>query len=376
MPERVFVCGMLRSGTSLIQTLLTNHPGMVVTYQPFHQLYVDAKRLFLGEHGIERDLPLDSGDPGGRAEREKFLAWLQERRFDPIEAEYLGRHATTGRGGGLRDWSPLQAPPGSFIEVRDALHQAMVDHLGGGSPQIIGSKEVLCEEYVPALLTAGIRCVLIIRDPRAVIASANNGRYPQMVGDRYPLMMLIRLWRKSAAYWLRHRNDPLVCAIRYEDLVADPLATVNHAAAWLGMAPFPNDLLDAPLKDHAGRPWMGNSSFGDQHGVDPGSRTAWRDLLDPQEQRFIAACTKVELEAIGYPVGPDLDPQEILDFREDTRGVRDRYLRLHPADAATLREEADRLKQLGHRTAFDDEAARRYLLFPDAIAAALDEGRT
>lgn len=369
-PQRLFVCGMLRSGTSLIQTLLTNHPEMLVAYQPFNQLYVEAKRLFLEEHGIQRMLPLDDGDPANGVERKDFLSWLSSRHFSVDEANALARDATSGKGGGLASWQPSAVPAGSFLDIHTGLHDAMAGHLGRSSSRVLGSKEILCEEYVPALLEAGVRCVLIIRDPRGVIASANHGRYRETVGDRYPLMMLIRLWRKSAAYWLQYRDHPLVRTIRYEDLAAEPSATLTPLAHWLGMGPFPQDVFESQLRDHAGQPWQGNSSFGEKPQVDAGSRTAWRDLLDPQEQRFIAACTKAELEAVDYPIDTDVDPQQILDFREDTRGVRESYLQLHPTDATTLREEADRLQLFGHSPVFDDEQARRYFLFPEALASA------
>lgn len=366
MPAQVFVCGMLRSGTSLAQVLLANHPDMVVAYQPFHQFHVDIKRLFLDEHGLERKLPLDDGAPGRHAERSEFLAWLHRRHFDSAETGELVRRATRAKGGGLPGWTAPRVPPGTFFQIRDALHRAMASHLACSSPEVVGSKEVLCEEYVPALLTAGVRCILIIRDPRAVIASANNGRYRQMVGDRYPLMMLIRLWRKSAAYWLRYRHDPRVRSLRYEDLVADPLGVMSSIAEWLDASPFPPDFLDEPLKDHAGRPWLGNSSFGDRPRVDAGGHEAWRELLDLGEQRFIAACAKPEMDAIGYPTAA-ADFREILDFREDARDVRESYLQLHRIDAATKREESDRLQRFGDLETFDADQAQQYFLFPEAM---------
>ncbi len=201
--------------------------------------------------------------------------------------------------------------------------------LRGDHVDVLGSKEVLCEEYIPALLEHGVRCVLIIRDPRGVIASANNGRYRELVGDRYPLMMLIRLWRKTAAYWLKYCRHPLVKAIRYKDLAADPRHVLEELTAWLGIDRFPEDSNRTPLKDHFGRPWSGNSSFGDRATVDSSSNDSWRRLLAHREQRFISACAWRELNAIGYPVASDIGSDDVRDFFEDTRGVRVAYLAQH-----------------------------------------------
>lgn len=365
---RVFVCGMLRSGTTLAQTLLTNHPRMLVAYQPFHQLYVDVKQMFLQEHGFARPLPLDDGNPASRDERELFQAWLGRRRFDAVEAMRLARRSTGGKGGGEPELDDLVAAPGSFLQVRDALHDAMAQRIGDCRPAVVGSKEILCEEFLPHLVDAGVRCVLIVRDPRGVIASANNGSYRDMVGDRYPLMMLVRLWRKSAAYWLRYQHDPRVCTVRYEDLVTAPDRILDHIAAWLGQAPFPPATASRPLADHRGRPWQGNSSFGAMSAVDARAVDSWRTLLRPEESRFIGACTRWELERLGYAFPGDLGAADIAGFREDVSGVRPTYLATHPIDDAAKQDEVKRLALADSSP--DPRAAGAMFLFADRYQSA------
>jgi hypothetical protein len=93
--RRVFVTGMLRSGTTLTQVLLTNHPQAWVAYQPFHQLYVDAKQRYLDECGLAISPPLDDGAPGA-PDPERFVAWLEHHRFDETDAYALARRATGG----------------------------------------------------------------------------------------------------------------------------------------------------------------------------------------------------------------------------------------------------------------------------------------
>lgn len=364
MSGSVFVSGMLRSGTSLAQTLLTNHPDVLIAYQPFHQLYVEVKQLFLDEHGIEAPVPLDDGAPGNQERRDRFLSWLASRRFSVDETRRLVDVATRGKGGGLADMPPPRVEAGlAFAELHRAMHTGMARWLGREDARIVGSKEILCEEYVPALLASGTRCVLIVRDPRAVIASANNGRYRDMVGDRYPLMMLIRLWRKTAAYWLRYRHHPAVRSIRYEDLIASPEAVLDDLAGWLGVEPFPPDIARRPLQDHAGNPWHGNSSFGDKPAVDPNSRETWRSLIAEDELRFISACTRHELEAIGYPVPPDLTGRDVTGFSETSAGVRPSYLAWHALDEDVRAREAARL-MLSPGDASPEQLASHFL-FPD-----------
>ena len=137
---------------------------------------------------------------------------------------------------------------------------------------------------------------------------------------------------------------------------------------WIGVAPFPQRVFEAPLNDHAGRPWQGNSSFGDKPHVDPTSRDSWRTRLETAEREFISACTSIELEAIGYPHHTDVKAEHVLGFREDTSGVRESYLRMHPLDAYTRQREAERMSWRSGRRSFGEAAAAEQFLFPKALA--------
>ena len=335
MIRQVFVTGMLRAGTTLLQTLLTNHPRLFVSYQPFHQLHVDIKQMFLDEQGWRRILPLGDGMDAADDEHERFAGWLGERLFGDAEIASLTQRATTGKGGGAADFiAPTLRGPANFLTLREHLHASLASSFGQRNADLVGSKEVLCEEYLPVLAGAGIHCLLIIRDPRAVVASANHGRYRALVGDRYPLLMLLRLWRKSAQAWLALSGHPSVTVLRYEDLIAAPNAVLEGIAGALGVPPFPRDLLHTPLTDHRGESWHGNSSFGDKPTLDASGRCAWKALLSPAETDFIEACANAEMEALGYaPLAPPRR-SAIAGFIEDTCGVRTSYLGHYALDDA------------------------------------------
>ena len=332
MSEQVFVTGMIRSGTTLTQVLLTNHPEAFVVYQPFHQLYVDVKRRFLDERGTPRALPLGDGMGEDPTEAQAFREWLAARMFSDDEARDLTASAVTGKGGSLGDLGlPLQPRPGTFFELRSSLLAQVAAHFGAGQARVIGSKEVLCEEYLPALLDAGSHAVAVVRDPRGVVASANLGSYRDLVGDRYPLLMLVRLWRKSARHALACADHERGLLVRYEDLAGQPAAVTAGLASALGLAPYPDEVLGGPLLDHAGVPWHGNSSFGDRTRVDASGATRWHELLDPAVALFVEACTRRELEALGYAT--DLTETEaraiLADYVEDETDVRASYLELY-----------------------------------------------
>lgn len=327
--RQVFVTGMLRSGTTLAQMLLTNHPDAFVAYQPFHQFHVDVKRIFLDELGVERQLPLGDDMSTVEGETERFQEWLFQHVFDTATAQRLADESTRGKGGGVPELTgTLCLEAGTFFDLRGSLHRQMTRHFDAEGAAVIGSKEVLCEEYVPALADSGVDCVLVLRDPRAVVASANHGRYHAMVGDRYPLLLLLRLWRKSARHWIGLRAHPRVHVVRYEHLTHTPAAELDRLAEALDLDPFPRSVLEEPLRDHAGRAWAGNSSFGSKSGVDQSSTDTWRELLTEAEAEFIEACTLTELRELGYPTRllANAAAERISAFIEDEEGVRAGYL--------------------------------------------------
>ena len=363
--SHLFVTGMLRSGTSLIQVLLTNHPQLFVAYQPYFQFYVDIRKLFLEEHRLKKMLPLGDGLDSNEKEHSLFKQWLKDRRFDSTETDVLVGRAAMFKGYGIpKITDKIRFNPGTFFDIRNQLHILLADHYQKKHVSFIGAKEVLCEEYVPALIDDAVFCLMIVRDPRAVIASACHGGYQKSVGDRYPLLMLIRLWRKSSAYWLAFRNHPRVYTIRYEDLVQNPDETLDEITRWLDIHHFPDGVVREPLRDHAGKIWQGNSSFGDKIGVEPSSNEPWNKLLTLGEIRFIEACTKPELIMLGYSYNDTLQRCDISDFQEDISGVRETYLSNYNVERENRKLELERW-DAAERGQYDNIGEKKLFVFPD-----------
>lgn len=371
--EHLFITGMLRSGTSLIQTILSNHRQLFIAYQPFYQLYVDIKQLFFKEHDLKMLLPLGDGMDSSESEDDLFQNWLMNRHFDTSEVSKLTTRSTLGKGASAPELSgKLLAKPGSFIDIHKHLHALLADHYRSNAPLFIGAKEVLCEEYVPAFVRASQRCILIGRDPRAVIASASHGRYKEETGDRYPLLMLIRLWRKSVAYWIALSTNPFVYTVRYEDLTSNSVDSLRKITEWLEVEPFHDGIIGQPLLNHAGEIWRGNSSFGDKSGIEQSSREIWRTLLTGEEIRFIEACTKPELALLGYPHSDNLQRADISDFIEDVREVRESYLSTYQLSSENIKLELARWDAV-ERNQFINPEGSRLFLFPNAISTMMSK---
>ncbi len=196
--------------------------------------------------------------------------------------------------------------------------------------------------------------MLILRDPRDVVASLNHGRGPEYGGRLKPTLFNIRNWRKSVAYALHLEGCPGFLWLRYEDLVDDPPKALRRITQALGLGP--PSFAAGEIRDRSGHVWTGNSSHGERPGVSGASVGAYRQILEPTVARFIEASCLPEMRLLGYPISLDAEeahgvlrafeePYEIT--REGLEGdaagpanasleVRRLELLAGPPDAATL----------------------------------------
>lgn len=302
----LFVTGMQRSGTTLLDRLLEAHPGISLLSQPFPFLFLEAKREFFRRSGWEPSAyPLGHlflEDRYGAADLARFL---REWQVDaPLLREVFA--AMDGFSGQCTrfDRADLDA---ALDGLAPAGMAAVVAHLcrelsGAGEGVAFGGKETICEEFLPHLLDSGFRCLVILRDPRDVLASLNHGRGRDYGGRLKPTLFNLRNWRKSAAFSLYLEDRPGFCWIRYEDLVSRPLEVLDRVAPVLGVDPFPEDLLSGGLRDRNGRAWSGNSSHGARPGVSSGSVGIHQRLLPAGVARLVEAVCYPELVRLGYPV--------------------------------------------------------------------------
>ena len=59
MLESIFITGLYRSGTTLLEKLIHNHPKCFVASQPFPKLYIKIKKQFLASKDTFSRLPLN-----------------------------------------------------------------------------------------------------------------------------------------------------------------------------------------------------------------------------------------------------------------------------------------------------------------------------
>jgi hypothetical protein len=227
----------------------------------------------------------------------------------------------------------------------------------------LGGKETLCEEFLPFLLDRGVRVIVILRDPRDVLASLNHGEGQCFAGTPKPTLFNIRNWRKSVAFALHLEPHPSFQWVRYEDLVSKTDATLERLARFLGIRPFEGEQFVEGIRGPRGEPWPGNSSHARYRGVSQASVGRFEDLLPAEVRTLVEITCYPELLRLGYPCPPlpsDLGPR-IGGLREPYPMSRE-DLADHVLSPRTVGDELARLELLRGNGRHE---VRRYFLFDD-----------
>ncbi|RMH69100.1 MAG: sulfotransferase [Gemmatimonadetes bacterium] len=347
----LFLTGMLRSGTTLLDKLLCNHPQLSVLSQPFPYLFIQAKRDFLRQEcGEDEYYALTHGFLETRYTLDQFHRFLQDYTLTPHQVErlFIAMEGYTGQNTRLDRLSDFidHLTKGVWLHIFKAFLYFFRQK--GKSVEYVGSKEVLCEEFLPFLLDQGFKCLIVIRDPRDVLTSMGYGNGKTYIGSARPTLFNLRNWRKSVAYALHLQHHPNFVWVRYEDIVAKPVEMLNRLANWLEIASFPSDLFQAGILDQNGEPWMGNSSFQPVAGVTPQSVGKYQALLPPDLIQYTEYTCFPEMLALEYPLMyPDIktsyDPRS---FTEPVSIQRAHFSLNYSTDPVHVAQEQTRIQLL------------------------------
>lgn len=359
--KHLFITGFVRSGTTLLEKYLHNHPEMAVASQPFPFLYYEFKKRFYQHLGVE-----PPAYPMGHLFHETLYT---RQQFQDFMATYrLDADTVRGVMDGMRDYSGQLTPSILDVEPRaGTLHEiyqyytACLPHLfSKPKTRAVGSKEVFCEEFIPYFLAQGMPVVLVIRDPRATIASIHGGQGSNYVSRRLALLHIVRSWRKSVAYAMHFSGHSGFHWIRYEDLVRTPDVCLQPLARMLDIAPFPESVFIEPLADQNGKPWQGNSSFSlSSTAVDT---PRYRELLDNELIAFVDTLSSAEMSWLGLPHTPQKNIDKVLDsFLDPFQPDQPRL------DLGDKRLERERLNKI-QATSEQDEDAESWFIFSDIQA--------
>jgi len=328
----LFVTGMLRSGTTLLEKSLNAHPDIRIFYQPFSELFIHAKRQFLRDNAI----PLDY---------HALSHYCQETRYTPADFSL---------------WLKNNRLPYSFVQnaLADTLHpffnsfdsskyqfdhwySILIRHLNSKKGwHCLGSKEVLMEEFIPHFLNNNIYSVIILRDPRDLITSLDYGKGKVFTGNHRPTLFNLRNWRKSVNFALNADGLRNFCLVKYEELVKEPVQTLNKISQMIGLISFKEKWWEDGLYNENGSCWKGNSSFCDISPFNPLTIGRHVYTLSDTTRLYIEAVCRREMVYLGYePASASLSEckERIINFRDEFSISRSEFA----SDYSTLKENID-----------------------------------
>ncbi|MBN1257424.1 MAG: sulfotransferase, partial [Planctomycetes bacterium] len=218
--------------------------------------------------------------------------------------------------------------PGSAAEIFIQLLERLRIH-ASSTAGIVGIKEIWCEEFIAALALLPrieIKSLLIIRDPRAVFASRNTGRYlTSCEGKRYPLRFISQTWLRSCCLAHHLSREKKCLVLRYEDLVQEPGRTCDEICAYLGIPMDSVMLAPEQWLDGNGKPWQPNTtgSTGNS-GFNQKPLTYWQQALTKAEIGAIEHLCGSEMEAQGYARATTIIEAEQLagEYTEDPKQLQ------------------------------------------------------
>jgi hypothetical protein len=316
---------MPRSGTTLLDKLISAHQSALVWSQPLPLLYVELKRRFLAsinlfDRASIRSFPLNDMIGAHYYSPRSFSQYLVTHPFDGLSyrkclesmIDYAGRYTDLIFPSHLLSKDFV----GTFFRFVDGYLREIS---GVAELRVHGSKETFCEEYIPAFLAKGAYVILIVRDPRDVTASLNHGRGLLMGGLRKPTLFNIRCWRKGVAFAAEYRGSHRFMALKYEDLVRRSETVMESVTSFLDLPPLDPEVLSQDLKDQSGAVWWSNSSYRARTRIDKASIGAFRRVLAQDEIQFIEACSFPEMRYLGYDTGMNGDWAELVmkGYREE-----------------------------------------------------------
>ncbi len=293
MGRLIFVVGNSRSGTTMMGRVLGGHTD-VFTFNELH-----------------------------------FFEQLWQPASPP---ETISSKAACGLASRLltiqRDGYYTQAGPSEYREEAEsvvdrikepiappAVFNAFIDH-----ECAMHGKPIGCDQtprnlyYIEELLALypEARVVVMMRDPRDVLLSQKNRWKRRRLGAKstpwwnalrtwagYHPETISLLWRSGVAAGDRFKDDPRVCVLRFEDLLADPEVELKRVCEAVGLSYDPS-MLNVPR--------VGSSHKEDspaERGLDPGAAGRWqKGGLTKAELAICQRITGEHMQRHGYPIEP------------------------------------------------------------------------
>ncbi len=346
----LFISGMGRSGTTLLEKILCSHPQLSVLSQPYPYLFSYAKQAFFDSINYPK------------VHYHMGTLFRETRYSNKDLASFLERYQVN-KGDILSIFKQMEEYDGQyqkFPDIKSRIKDFKDGSLADSDKFLVhrlkhrektvycGSKETHCEEFYPFFLSQGIKCINIIRDPRDVIASFNYGEGGKFGGRIRPTLFYARVWRKSVSFAIYLQSNANFLSIKYEDLTADPFKTLRTITRFMNIDPFGQGALKQGIFDQKGEPWLSNSSFKESGEITTASVGKFRQIMPGNLIQYIEATTFPEMIHLGYSLQFPISgcASALGSFTEPFPIARPEFESHYSSSAANINQELERIKML------------------------------
>ncbi len=294
----LILCGHRKSGTTMLLSLLDNHPQLV-TFPPdsgfFYAWYPTYNSdSFTRDEKIQR--VIDTMYYNFRLDLEKLEAWDSVFDYESLNKRLRARMEDV-------EAAPENLLREAIIAWGEATGQAAHHDLKGWVEKTT-STEIYASEVLEWYPNA--KMVHVIRDPRDNYSSLKSGwqaRYSEQADsiERIRQSMIDRglLGMKMATQNHKIYGEERYMTIRFEDLTADPRKQMQKIAEFASLE-FDESML---FPTYMGLPWKGNNFDGLKfEGVSAVNVGKWKKRIDPEEAYLIEFHFEEELIRWGYEI--------------------------------------------------------------------------
>lgn len=321
----IFIVGMGRSGTTLLQLALNMHPQLAIF-----------------------------GETQAFLERRRYASFQQPRNLEQFLSEWRVLLRDSPHANLLHD-QEIQSRLVNCTSYAEAVNEVMLGLARAEGKSIWGEKTPAHIFKLDSILSCfpGARILHMIRDPRGAVSSSLQFQHPGAFTD-WNVYAAARYWSRCLdvhTQQMRYRNARYF-SLHYEDLVNRGEETLRSVCMFLQIDFYP-EMLDfhRRAKDYVPKDFDGRvvrHHLLTQSPLDASRAEAWRTVLGPYQIAIIESCTAKQMIENGYS--------------PTTNGGRSR-MEQH-GDSLRLQAQwvASESKRLGTRVGMDVYWAVRHLL--------------
>jgi len=321
LKNNLYLCGPANCGTNLVKAILGVNQKIHLESEPFLPLFQFLRTSILKKKSkkhanLKFDDPLfeyyfssEKINQMNLIQNSNLKIKLEKKKHSLLKKKILNR---------MKDYVPhlikdLNLIKGSnFKKIFNNAIKLVDKHHDKKNIKWIGWMDSWIEEFFPILAKEykHSKFILIIRDPRASIASYRSGfkiNVPEKNMEPLTLSYL-RSWRKQVAfseYFKNHKSlKKRVLEIKYEDLVKNPKIITKQMCNFLKIK-FSPEMLDTTNFMGLGnntKKWKPNSNYKatPQTGIYKSSLYKWKKKLPKKVKNFIEFVVGPELKYLEY----------------------------------------------------------------------------